>query len=480
MSIDILVIDDEEDIRHLIQGILEDEGYKTRSARGSATAFEQIAKKTPDLIILDVWLQGSEKDGLQILSAVKVDHPHLPVIMISGHGTIETAVSAIKQGAYDFIEKPFKTDRLLTMMVRALESASLKKENISLKLKADIVSDIRYTSHSATELKTTIDKIAPAGSRVMIMGEAGCGKETIARLIHAKSPRAQRPFSVVNCASLNLDNFETMLFTGGNGHARGIFDETSGGSVLLYEVSDIPMDIQGRLVKILQDQSFSPAGSKEPIRFDVRVLSCTRKNMSDEIKAGRFREDLFYRLNVASIHAPSLRERVQDIPDMAREFIEKFSREAGFIVPTLSDPAITALQSYVWPGNIRELKNEMERAVMMCGGQEIIDRVHLSPAIIGENALKFNEGQGGDDYLSMPLREARELFEKKYLQAQMIRFEGSVSETSRFIGMERSALHRKLKTLGITGGDKSDEEGSSDQDISDGEMITTSEKRKSA
>lgn len=435
MTADILIIDDEEDIRNLVQGILDDEGYATRTAAGSSSAFEQIKKKPPNLIILDVWLQGSEKDGLQILKSVKKDHPHIPVIMISGHGTIETAVAAIKDGAYDFIEKPFKTDRLLTMMTRALEAADLKRENIALKEKCDAPMPMITQSAAAGELMALIDKIAPTNSRVMIFGESGSGKESIARLIHNGSLRAKSPFAVLNAAHLSVDTFER--------ECLAVLERARGGTVLIYEVTDIPADLQGRLVKMLQDTS-----------HDVRFLSCTRKDIQGDIKSGRFREDLFYRLNVVSVHIPALRERVQDIPELAQQFIDRFAKEAGRSAPPkLLETALAALRAYVWPGNIRQLKNEMERALIVAGeSAQAIDRSHLSADIIGEQALTGPGEQ--EDYLSLPLREAREAFERKYLQAQMIRFDGSVSETSRFIGMERSALHRKLKSLGITGDGK--------------------------
>jgi two-component system nitrogen regulation response regulator NtrX len=438
MTADILIIDDEEDIRNLVRGILEDEGYATRTAAGSASAFEQIKKKTPDLIILDVWLQGSEKDGLQILKSVKNDHPHVPVIMISGHGTIETAVAAIKDGAYDFIEKPFKTDRLLTMMTRALEAADLKRENFALKQKSDAPAAMVAHSAAAGELKALIEKVAPTNSRIMIFGEPGSGKESVARQIHAGSARAKAPFVTINAAHLSAENFDP--------ECKAAMERARGGTILIYEVTDIPADMQGRFVKLLQDTA-----------QDVRFLSCTRRNIQDDIREGRFREDLFYRLNVVSVQIPALRERVQDIPELAQQFVDKFAQEAGRTSPPpLAESALSALRAYVWPGNIRQLKNEMERAVILAGDKsERIERAHLSPDIIGEHAL-IAGANDGDDYLSLPLREAREAFERKYLQAQMIRFDGSVSDTSRFIGMERSALHRKLKALGITGGDKGD------------------------
>lgn len=438
MSADILIIDDEEDIRNLVQGILEDEGYAVRTAAGSSSAFEQIKKKAPNLMILDVWLQGSEKDGLQILKSVKKDHPHVPVIMISGHGTIETAVAAIKDGAYDFIEKPFKTDRLLTMMTRALEAADLKRENMALREKTDTGVVMATESAAAGELKAMIDKIAPTNSRVMITGEPGSGKESIARMIHQSSARAKGPFVTLSGASLQSDNFDS--------ESKSALDRARGGTLLIYEVTDIPVEVQGRLVKLLQDTS-----------YDVRFISCTRRAIQDEIREGRFREDLYYRLNVVGVTAPCLRERGQDIPVLAQQFIDKFAREAGRTAPVhLSDSAVAALRAYVWPGNIRQLKNEMERALIVAGeGAEVIDRSHLSADIIGEQALTGAGDQ--EDYLSLPLREAREAFERKYLQAQMIRFDGSVSDTARFIGMERSALHRKLKSLGITGDGKNGE-----------------------
>lgn len=460
MTADILIVDDEEDIRNLIQGILEDEGYKTRPASGASTAFAQIKKKVPDLIVLDIWLQGSEKDGLGILKSVKQDHPHLPVLMISGHGTIETAVAAIKDGAYDFIEKPFKSDRLLTMMVRALEASALKRENQSLREKADVPADITGDSHAAAQVMGAIEKVAAAASRVLITGESGTGKETAARIIHKKSPRAKGPFVVLNCARLRPEQIEEEIFGSEKGALiAGVLEQANGGTLLLDEVADMPLETQGKILRALQDQTFVRVGGNAPVKVDVRILSTTSRNLEHEIKCGNFREDLFYRLNVVPVHMPALKERVQDIPALTSVFAAQYAALRGQKPRIFSAAAMTALQSYGWPGNVRQLKNTVEWSMIMHPGEsgEMIDAAHLPPDITGRAVASSGQVEPGD-YLSLPLREAREAFETKYLQAQMIRFEGSVSETARFIGMERSALHRKLKTLGINGSDKEEDD----------------------
>lgn len=461
MNADILIVDDEEDIRALIQGILEDEGYKTREAAHAKGAYAQIEKGAPDLIILDIWLQGSDQDGMQILAAVKQAHPYVPVLMISGHGTIETAVNAIKQGAYDFIEKPFKADRLLLMIQRALENSSLKRENDTLRKKVDGATDMVGDSPATKSLRQNIERIAKANSRVIVSGESGTGKEVAARMIHRLSERAGGPFLALNCAILHPERIEEELFgSEKDGIVRqGVLERAHGGTLLLDEVSDMPLETQGKIVRLLQDQNFVRLGGSKAVPFDVRVMASTSRDLPDEIRNGNFREDLYYRLNVVPLDIAPLRERPQDIASLIDHFAQHYSDQSGQPVPVFSAEALAALKAYRWPGNIRQLRNVVEWVVIMKGGQNgAVTPDQLPPEITGR--LK-REGQdetaSSDDFMSLSLREARESFERQYLLSQVARFSGNISETAKFVGMERSALHRKLKTLDISSAEKQDE-----------------------
>ncbi len=463
MNTDILIVDDEEDIRALIQGILEDEGYKTREAAHAKGAYAQIEKGAPDLIILDIWLQGSDQDGMQILAKVKQEHPYLPVLMISGHGTIETAVNAIKQGAYDFIEKPFKADRLLLMIQRALEASSLKRENDTLRKKVEGPIEMVGDSPATKALRQGIDRIAKANSRVMVSGESGTGKEIAARMIHRLSDRAGGPFLALNCAILHPERIEEELFgSEKEGIVRqGVLERANGGTLLLDEVSDMPLETQGKIVRLLQDQNFVRLGGSKAVPFDVRVMASTSRDLNEEIRNGNFREDLYYRLNVVPLLVAPLRERPQDIPALIDHFVRLYSDQTGQPAPTFSPETLSALKAYRWPGNIRQLRNVVEGVVIMNGGQADIPVTpdQLPPEITGR--LK-RDGQGDesaaqDDFMSLSLRDARESFERQYLLSQVARFGGNISETAKFVGMERSALHRKLKTLDISASEKQDE-----------------------
>jgi two-component system, NtrC family, nitrogen regulation response regulator NtrX len=462
MATDILIVDDEDDIRKLIKGILEDEGYSVRQANGSTKAYEEIESRVPQLLILDIWLQGSDEDGLDILKKTKAKYPHLPVIMISGHGTIETAVSAIKIGAYDFIEKPFKSDRLILMIERALEISRLKRENEALKERRDAPVEMVGRSAAISGVLSALEKVAAANSRVMFTGDAGTGKEIAARMLHKLSPRKDMPFLALNCAILQPENFEERLFgiEDHRGIQEGILEQANGGTLLLDEVADMPLETQGKIVRVLQEQKFMRLKGHDPVQVDVRILASTSRNLLDAIQAGNFREDLYYRLNVVPIAVPSLRQRKDDIPDLAQHFATLYSQQSGQPARQIGQSAIISLQSYDWRGNVRQLRNVIESVMIMGGAdKEPIEKKHLPPEITGEIPQEGKAGVMPQDYLLYPLREAREAFERDYLERQLARFGGNISKTAAFVGMERSALHRKLKTLDINGHASETEDG---------------------
>lgn len=469
---DILIVDDEADIRTMIQGILEDEGYTLRQAGNSKHAYEKISERVPDLIIQDIWLQYSEHDGLKILETVKEQHPLLPVIMISGHGTIETAVSAIQRGAYDFIEKPFKTDRLILMVERALESARLKKENEKLREKAEGPAELVGSSNMTVNLRNNIGRVAQTSSRVLLTGEPGTGKDVAARMIHKLSQRSDGPFMVLNCATMRPERLEMELFGNEAGimneSARaGVLEQAHTGTLFLDEVADMPLETQGKIVRVLQEQKFQRIGGKDLIEADVRILASTNRNLEEAIKAGDFRQDLYYRLNVVPIEMPALRQHPDDIPAIVDYFVQSYSRQAGIPALTFSPGALAALQSCNWPGNVRQLRNVVERIMIMASGNVaggVIQTEHLPSEVV---SVKVNEHQEGAestaDFMSVPLREAREIFEREYLTSQLRRFGGNISKTAQFVGMERAALHRKLKQLGISAGAKQNDSDNGDE-----------------
>jgi len=454
MTADILIIDDESDIRGLIQGLLEDEGYKTRSAATDEKAYKLISEKCPDLIILDIWLQGSKDDGLQILEKVKAEHPHLPIVMISGHGTIETAVNAIKQGAYDFIEKPFKSDRLFLMIERALETAKLRKENATLRTKVQGPSELIGKSPAMTALQQSLIRVAQTNSRVLITGEPGTGKDLAARFIHRQSQRAGGSFMVLNCAIMRPESLEMELFGSESGEqvVSGVLEQANGGTLLLDEVADMPLETQGKIVRVLQEQRFQRVGGKTEIEADVRILASTNRDLKKCMERGDFRQDLYYRLSVVPVEMPPLRDRVQDIEALAEYFSAVYAQQAGR-APCKFDPsAIATMQAYDWPGNVRQLRNAIEWCIIMgtSANDDLVKPHQLPPEItapIQDNSRKTVKAA---DLVSMPLREAREEFERNYLFAQIKRFGGNISKTAEFVGMERSALHRKMKQLGIS------------------------------
>ena len=462
MAREILIVDDEADIRMLISGILSDEGYSTRDAGDSERALEVIRGRRPSLIILDVWLQDSELDGLELLQIIMRENPPLPVVMISGHGTIEMAVNAIKLGAYEFIEKPFKADRLILVVDRAIEAARLRSENEELRLRAAPERELIGGSPSLNQVRQAVRKVAPTGSRVLITGPAGVGKEVVARLLHDVSARRSGPFVAVNCATMNPDRLESALFgsaagaEGPDSPAKiGTFERAHGGTLLLDEVADMPLETQGKIVRVLQEQTFERVGGDRRIEVDVRVIASTNRDLPKLISDGRFREDLFYRLNVVPIRVPALRDRRDDIPHLVDNFMTRSADLAGLPERQLSGEAVAALQAYDWPGNVRQLRNVIDWILIMAPGAAG-DRVHadMLPPDIGSIAPPIVRNEEATEIMTLPLREAREVFERQYLEAQINRFGGNVSRTASFVGMERSALHRKLRSLGISSSER--------------------------
>ncbi|WP_206930643.1 nitrogen assimilation response regulator NtrX [Roseococcus thiosulfatophilus] len=459
MAHDILIVDDEPDIRAVIEGILSDEGYDTRQAHNSDTALQQFRARKPSLVILDIWLQNSRLDGLGILEAMHREEPQVPCVMISGHGTIETAVQAIQQGAYDFIEKPFKSDRLLLIVERALEAARLRREVNELRLRAGPETELLGVSPHIAQLRGAIDKVAPTNSRVLITGPAGSGKEVAARMLHARSRRAGEPFVALNCATLNPARIEEELFgveAQGEAPRRiGTLERAHGGTLLLDEVADMPLETQGKIVRALQEQGFERVGGATRIKVDARVIATTNRDLQAEIAAGRFREDLFYRLSVVPLRVPALRERREDVPVLARHFVARSVEASGLQPRELAEDTIAALQTYEWPGNVRQLRNLIDWLLIMAPGeaQAPIRAEALPPEIVSAAPAMLRLDRSSE-IMTLPLREAREMFERQYLEAQLMRFGGNISRTANFVGMERSALHRKLKFLNVQAEDK--------------------------
>lgn len=452
---DILITDDERDIRELISDILKDEGFTTRLAGTSDECMAQIAKETPALMILDIWLKDSRMDGIDILKQVKKDHPEVPVVIISGHGNIEIAVAAIKQGAYDFIEKPFNIDQLMVVIRRAMETSRLRRENIELKRTDAAPTEMLGESAAFRTLISQLEKVTKSNGRVMLTGEGGSGKETAARYIHANSDRSDMPFVSVNCASIEADRMEDVLFgreTEGRGVERGLFEEANGGVIYFDGVADMPLATQSKLLRVLVDQKFQRVGGVDKVQVDVRVISSTNRDLTAAIEAETFRQELYHRLNVVPIHVPSLEERREDIPLLAAHFIEELHTSQGLTARPLSDEAGALLQTMPWPGNARQLKNVMERVLILGDASGLIEAKELPNQADGPR----DDGRVllSGSLATLPLREARELFEREYLLTQINRFGGNISRTASFVGMERSALHRKLKTLGVVTSNK--------------------------
>ncbi|RMF74274.1 MAG: sigma-54-dependent Fis family transcriptional regulator [Alphaproteobacteria bacterium] len=455
MALDVLVVDDESDIRELIAGILEDEGFHARTAADADEALAELEARCPALVILDIWLQDSRLDGLQLLELMKKRYPDLPVVVISGHGNIETAVTAIKRGASDFIEKPFKADHLLHTIRRATESERLRRENAELKARAGLVVELTGSSAAITALKQAIHRIAPTNARVLIFGPPGSGKELVARLIHAHSRRNGGPFVVVPAASIEPDRMEEELFgvEGADGVERvGYLERAHGGTLFFDEIADMPLNTQAKILRVLTEQRFTRVGGRQQVSVDIRIVSATARNLEQLIREGHFREDLYHRLAVVPVVVPGLAERREDIAPLARHFLEVQARLNGRPQPRFTDAALAALQAYDWPGNVRQLKNVIERVLIFCDPRTTeIDVDMLPPEVTSRTASLFDPDHDLA-LMALPLKEAREAFEREYLKLQITRFSGNISRTAQFVGMERSALHRKLKALGLLPG----------------------------
>jgi len=458
MGHDILIVDDERDICTLIAGILEDEGHTARRAHNSTEATEAVRQRRPALVILDVWLQGSELDGLQLLDVIRREEPPIPVVMISGHGTVDTAVAAIKLGAYDFIEKPFKADRLLLVVDRAVEADRLKRENATLRRRAGGEVTVVGSSTAAGQMRTQIEKVAPTGSRVLVTGPSGAGKEAAALLIHQGSKRAGGPFVVVNCSTMPAERLEIELFGTDSSegdadslHVSGAFELAHGGTLVLKEVADLPAALQSRLARVLHEQSYLRNSGQTRVEVDVRVLATTGRALQEEIVAARFREELFHRLNVVSLRIPGLSERREDIPELAAHLLARVADATGLPSRTIGEDTLAALQGHDWPGNVRQLRNVIERLLILAPADGGPIRADVLPNDVSEDAPSVLRWEKGGEIMQLPLRDAREVFEREYLLAQVTRFGGNISRTATFVGMERSALHRKLKSLGLHG-----------------------------
>jgi two-component system nitrogen regulation response regulator NtrX len=452
-AVDILVIDDEADIRDLVCGILEDVGHQVRGARDADEALDALRKRRPSLVVLDIWLQGSRIDGLDLLSLIKDVDPLMPVIVISGHGTIETAVSAIRKGAYDFLEKPFNADRLLVVVARALETARLKRENAALKARSWASAQLVGGSAIMAQLRAQVDRIAATNSRVLISGPAGAGKELVARLIHERSPRGAGPFVAINAASIAPERMESEIFgeEGPDGRPRkiGVFEQAHAGTLFLDEVGDMPLETQSKILRVLVEQRFRRLDGSADVQVNVRVVSSTSRDLRGDIERGRFREDLFHRLNVVPLRVPGLAERREDIPELTAYFVQRLTEVSGLTSREIAADAMAALQAAEWPGNVRQLLNVVERILILAGGDpsQPVTIDTLPPE--AWPSAGFSQHQGLQEVIGLPLRDARERFEREYLSVQITRFGGNISRTAHFIGMERSALHRKLKSLGV-------------------------------
>ncbi|MCM2453235.1 nitrogen assimilation response regulator NtrX [Agrobacterium vitis] len=454
MASDILVVDDEEDIRDIVSGILSDEGHETRTAHDADSALAAISDRAPRLIFLDIWMHGSRLDGLALLDEIKARHPDLPVVMISGHGNVEPAVAAIKRGAFDFIEKPFKADRLILIAERALENSKLKREVTELKRRTGDANELIGSSVAVSQLRQTIEKVAPTNSRIMIVGPSGSGKELVARMIHKRSARAAGPFVTLNAAAITPDRMEVALFgtEGGPGQSRriGALEEAHRGILYLDEVGEMPRETQNKILRVLVDQQFERVGGNKRVKVDVRIISSSAYNLESLIAEGRFREDLFHRLAVVPVRVPPLAERREDIPFLVDMLMRHIAEQAGIRQRKIGEDAMAVLQAHDWPGNIRQLRNNIERLLILTqnDGADVPINAEMLPTDLGEMLPKVS---GRSDYqiMTLPLREAREMFERDYLIAQINRFGGNISRTAEFVGMERSALHRKLKSLGV-------------------------------
>ncbi|MFM9853610.1 MAG: sigma-54-dependent transcriptional regulator [Sphingomonadaceae bacterium] len=452
MALDILVVDDETDIRDLVAGVLEDDGYAARTAANSDQALAAIADRRPSLVLLDVWLKGSRLDGLDLLDEIKRRDVSLPVLMISGHGNLDTAVMAIRRGATDFIEKPFEAQHLLHLVSRATETDRLRRENETLRAQIGFEDELTGASSAINLIRATLKRVAPTGSRVLLTGPAGVGKEVAARLLHSWSPRAGAPFIVASAARMTPERVEEELFGSEQSDDTirpGLLERAHGGTLFLDEIADMPLTTQARILRVLTEQSFTRIGGTRTVKVDVRVVSATSKDLAEEIAGGRFREDFYYRLNVVPVHVPALAERREDIPALVDHFVARYATDRRIATPTVAPETIAALQAYDWPGNVRQLRNIIERTIILAPGDRIgrLDVDMLPPEVA--SAPYADSNRATTSMMGAPLREARESFEREYLRVQIRRFSGNISRTATFIGMERSALHRKLKLLGM-------------------------------
>jgi two-component system nitrogen regulation response regulator NtrX len=461
MALDILIIDDEDDIRDLIAGILEDEGFEARQAHDADSGLNEIARRRPSLVFLDIWMQGSRLDGLQLLDVFQAQHPDMPVVMISGHGNVETAVSAIKRGAYDYIEKPFKIDRLLHITQRAIEATRLRNEVAELKERSAVkAAELVGSSPAIGHIRSLIEKSAPTNSRIFISGASGTGKGMVARLIHQKSPRVEAPFIEINASLYAPDEVAAVLFgresrekTGLLRTEVGALERAHGGTLYLSEVGTLPPPVQGALLRTLVESRFTRVGGAGQVPIDVRIISSSSQNMAALIEAGEFRSDLFHRLAIVPIQITPLRERREDVPPLVSIFIDQVCRMQNLQRLAIGDDAIAVLQAQEWPGNARQLRNSIERLLILMKGQQPVDGIITAPMLpsdIGEVLPTVGDTDASAHLMSLPLRDAREVFERQYLLAQIERFGGNISRTAEFVGMERSALHRKIKSLGLT------------------------------
>jgi two-component system, NtrC family, nitrogen regulation response regulator NtrX len=460
MALDILIVDDEDDIRDLIAGILEDEGFETRQAHDADSALNEIARRRPSLVFLDIWMQGSRLDGLQLLDVFQSQHPEMPVVMISGHGNIETAVSAIRRGAYDYIEKPFKIDRLLLITQRAMEATRLKSEIADLRERSNgQTAEMVGSSPSLQSVRGVIDKSAPTNSRIFISGPSGAGKGLCARLLHQKSARAEAPFVEINCSLYSPDEVQVVLFgretrekAGTLRTEVGALERAHGGTLYLSEVATLPAAAQAALLRTLVENKFNRVGGAVAVPIDVRIISSSSQNVAHLIESGAFRSDLFHRLAIVPIQLTPLKERREDVPPLVELFIDQLSRMHSLRALSVGEDAVAVLQAQDWPGNARQLRNSIERLLILVKDQSPDNGVitaAMLPSDIGEVLPTVGDTDASAHLMSLPLREAREVFERQYLLAQIERFGGNISKTAEFVGMERSALHRKIKTLGL-------------------------------
>ena len=451
MKKDIIIVDDEKDIRELISGILSDEGYETRLAKDIDSLKIQLIKRVPSLILLDVWLDQSNADGIDILKVLKKSYPYIPVIMISGHGTIDMAINALKIGAFDFIEKPFDSNILILSITRAIEISELKRQNKELLKDNNTISAFLGKSHHASNIRSTVEKVAPTESRVLIKGPSGSGKKYLAKLIHNKSKRNDAAFVTANTKRILINNLENDLFGVENSEGVvtkiGLIEQAHKGTLYIDEICNLDHVLQARLVQLLTEKVIQRVNGKYNIDINVRIICGTSKNIKSEIESKKFREDLFYRLNVVPLNTPALNERIEDIPELIDYFLKICSKDLGVANTQLSKEGYNYLQSRKWSGNIRELKNVIEKILILSpkNKNESLSLDFMS--FEQENDEEGFESLVQKKMLSLSLKKAREFFEREYIKIQMKRFNNNLSRTANFIGMERSALHRKLKTL---------------------------------